>query len=78
MPAVFFVVRATVADPAKRAAFDQWYQTEQLPDAVRSWGVKPMSGASAKPSCWRRRLEPERSMVAVARQRRRRQRCRTC
>ncbi len=40
MPTVFFVVRATVGDPAKRAAFDKWYQTEHLPDAVRSWGVK--------------------------------------
>ena len=40
MPATFFVVRATVSDPAKRAAFDSWYQNEHLPDAVRSWGVK--------------------------------------
>ena len=34
MPAAFFVVRATVSDPAKRAAFDKWYQTEHLPDAA--------------------------------------------
>jgi hypothetical protein len=40
MPAAFFVVRATVTDPARRAAFDKWYQDEQLPDASRSWGVK--------------------------------------
>ncbi len=40
MPAVFFVVRATVTDPAKRAAFDRWYREEHLPDATRSWGVK--------------------------------------
>jgi hypothetical protein len=39
MPAAFFVVRATVADPAKRAAFDKWYQDEHLPDAARSFGV---------------------------------------
>ncbi len=39
MPAVFFV-RATVADPAKRAAFDTWYHDEHLPDATKSWGVK--------------------------------------
>ena len=39
MPAAFFVVRATVSDPAKRAAFDKWYQTEHLPDAVKSFGV---------------------------------------
>jgi len=40
MPAAFFVVRATVTDPAKRAAFDRWYQNEHLPDAAKSWGVK--------------------------------------
>ena len=39
MPAAFFVVRATVSDPSKRAAFDKWYQTEHLPDAVKSFGV---------------------------------------
>ena len=39
MPAAFFVVRATVADPAKRGAFDRWYETEHLPDAVKSFGV---------------------------------------
>lgn len=40
MPAAFFVVRATVTDPAKRIAFDNWYEREHLPDAVRSFGVK--------------------------------------
>jgi hypothetical protein len=39
MPAVFFVVRATVADPAERAAFDVWYSKEHLPDAAKSFGV---------------------------------------
>ena len=39
MPAAFFVVRATISDPSKRAAFDKWYQTEHLPDAVKSFGV---------------------------------------
>jgi len=39
MPAAFFIVRATVSDPSKRAAFDKWYQTEHLPDAVKSFGV---------------------------------------
>jgi len=38
--AAFFVVRATVADPAQRAAFDKWYQNEHLPDAVRSFGAR--------------------------------------
>jgi hypothetical protein len=40
MPSAFFVVRATVADPAKRAAFDTWYSKEHLPDAARTFGVK--------------------------------------
>jgi hypothetical protein len=40
MPAAFFVVRATVADPAKRQAFDCWYSKEHLPDAVKAFGVK--------------------------------------
>jgi hypothetical protein len=39
MPAAFFVVRATVPDPAKRAAFDAWYSKEHLPDAAKSFGV---------------------------------------
>ena len=39
MPAAFFAVRATVADPAKRAAFDAWYSREHLPDAAKSFGV---------------------------------------
>ena len=39
MPAVFFVVRATVTDPAKRQAFDAWYSREHLPDAVKSFGA---------------------------------------
>ena len=40
MPATFFVVRATVTDPSKRAAFDKWYENGHLPDAVKSWRVK--------------------------------------
>ena len=40
MPAAYFVVRATVADPAKRAAFDDWYHREHLPDAAKAFGVK--------------------------------------
>jgi len=40
MPATFFVVRATVADASKRAAFDEWYRCEHLPDAVKAFGVK--------------------------------------
>jgi hypothetical protein len=40
MPSACFVVRATVADPAKRKAFDEWYQKEHLPDAAKAFGVK--------------------------------------
>lgn len=39
MPKAYFVVRATVADPGKRAAFDKWYGREHLPDASKSFGV---------------------------------------
>jgi hypothetical protein len=39
MPSAFLVVRATVADPAKRAAFDAWYANTHLPDAAKSFGV---------------------------------------
>ena len=40
MPAAFFVVRATVTDPAKRQAFDAWYSREHLPDALKSFGAE--------------------------------------
>ena len=39
MPAAFFVVRAIVTDASKRAAFDTWYETAHLPDAVTAFGV---------------------------------------
>ena len=39
MPSAYFVVRATVTDADKRAAFDRWYETEHLPDAVKAFGV---------------------------------------
>jgi hypothetical protein len=39
MPAAYFVVRATVTDPAKRKAFDEWYSREHLPDAAKAFGV---------------------------------------
>ncbi len=38
MPSAYFVVRATVTDAGKRAAFDKWYETEHLPDAVKAFG----------------------------------------
>jgi hypothetical protein len=40
MPAAYFVVRATVSDPSRRAAFDAWYSREHLPDAVKSFGAQ--------------------------------------
>jgi hypothetical protein len=39
MPAALFIVRATVKDASQRAAFDKWYETEHVPDAVKSFGV---------------------------------------
>lgn len=39
MPAVVFVVRATVPDASRRAAFDRWYEREHVPDAVKAFGV---------------------------------------
>ena len=39
MPTAFFIVRATVADAAKRKAFDAWYSREHLPDATKSFGA---------------------------------------
>ncbi|HKO69306.1 MAG TPA: hypothetical protein VJV58_00085 [Bradyrhizobium sp.] len=40
MPLAYFVVRATVPDPAKRNAFDEWYRREHLPDAAKAFGVR--------------------------------------
>jgi hypothetical protein len=40
MPSAYFVVRATVSDPAKRKAFDAWYSREHMPDAVKAFGVR--------------------------------------
>jgi hypothetical protein len=40
MPKALFVVRATVNDASKRAAFDAWYSREHLPDAVKSFGAE--------------------------------------
>jgi hypothetical protein len=56
MPSAYFVVRATVADPAKRKAFDAWYSREHLPDASKSFGVSKAwrFWSLADPSCIRR------------------------
>ena len=40
MPKSFFIVRATIADPARRPAFDAWYRDEHLPDAAKSFGAE--------------------------------------
>ena len=34
------MVRAHVADAADRPAFDRWYETEHLPEAVRAFGAE--------------------------------------
>lgn len=40
MPSTYFIVRATVTDPAKRVAFDKWYAQEHVPDAVKTFGAQ--------------------------------------
>lgn len=35
----YFVVRAVVPEP-DRAQFDQWYRTEHLPDAIRTFNAQ--------------------------------------
>lgn len=40
MPSALFVVRAIVADPSRREAFDRWYRDVHLPDAIASFGVR--------------------------------------
>ena len=40
MPTSLFIVRATIADPAKRAAFDDWYRNDHLPWAVKAFGAQ--------------------------------------
>ncbi len=40
MGKAFFVVRAVVADPADRAAFDRWYNDEHLPEAVKAFNAR--------------------------------------
>ena len=40
MPKHIFVVSSTIADPAKRAAFDDWYRREHLPQAMAAFGAE--------------------------------------
>lgn len=37
--AALLLVRAVVADPADRAAFDRWYEEEHLPEALAAFGA---------------------------------------
>jgi hypothetical protein len=52
MPAAWLVVRAVVADPGDRAAFDAWYHHEHLPEAVKAFSVNAAwrAWSSADPS----------------------------
>ena len=50
----YLVVRAVVADPEDRAAFDHWYRTEHLPDALKAFNAAVGDA----------RLEHERSLGA--------------
>ena len=69
MPAAYFVVRATVTDPAKRRAFDQWYQRVHMPDAAKSFGVKKAwrSGAWPIPRSIRRPTNSTMKLPSIAR-----------
>ena len=40
MVGAWLVVRAVVADATDRAAFDEWYHREHLPDAVKAFAVR--------------------------------------
>jgi hypothetical protein len=40
MAKAFFVVRAIVSDPARRAAFDEWYRKDHLRQAVETFGAE--------------------------------------
>jgi hypothetical protein len=48
----YLVVRAVVADPDDRAAFDHWYRTEHLPGALKAFdAASAMRGwSTADPS----------------------------
>jgi hypothetical protein len=48
-------VRAVVADPSDRAAFDTWYRREHLPDAIRAFSASAAwrAWSSADPSIHR-------------------------
>jgi hypothetical protein len=44
----FFIVRSEVPDPADRAGFDRWYETDHMP-----WAIKEFRAAQAW-RCWSR------------------------
>jgi hypothetical protein len=55
----WLVVRAVVADPADRPAFDRWYREEHLPDAMKAfsaqagWRGWSETDASVHHACYR-------------------------
>ena len=53
MPTSLFIVRATIANPAKRAAFDDWYRVDHLPWAVKAFGAQKAwrCWSDTDPSC---------------------------
>ena len=40
MAKAYFMVRATLTDPALRARFDRWYEVEHLPEAAAAFGAE--------------------------------------
>jgi len=60
MPAPVFVVRSTVADPAKRTAFDKWYQNKLLP----AWSPSAFKGRGGS-GAWLTQLFIRRLIVSM-------------
>jgi hypothetical protein len=50
MTGAWLVVRAVVADPDDRAAFDTWYHQEHLPDATKAFSASAPGGDGVRQS----------------------------
>ena len=40
MTLAYFIVRAEIVDSGDREAFDRWYETEHLPDAIEAFAAR--------------------------------------
>jgi hypothetical protein len=72
MPKSFLVVRCTVSDQTKRAAFDGWYRREHLPQAMeafrceKSWRFWSETDPAIHQAVYRfaERGQPERALAS--------------